>query len=196
MNFADLMNYLDNIGVADVLLPFILIFTLIFAVLQKTKIFGEKSKNFNVIVALVMGLGVVIPHVMGRYPPGADVVEIMNNALPNISVVVVAILMLLIIIGIFGKNLTLGNNPISGWIVILAVLSVGYIFGRAAGWFGGPGWLGFLDDPETQTMIVIILVFAIIIWFVTKDEETDAQKEKNDIPLNFAKLLGGGEKEK
>jgi hypothetical protein len=196
MAFQDLMAYLDNIGVADVLLPFILIFTLVFAVLQKTKILGDKAKNFNVIVALALGLGVVIPHVMGRYPEGADVVLIMNSALPNVSIVLVAILMLMLIVGIFGKNLTLGQNPISGWIVIVAILMIVYIFGRAAGWFGGPSWTGFLDNPETQTMVVVILVFAIIIWFVTKDTESDKDKEKDNIPANFAKLLGGGDKDK
>lgn len=191
MAFQDLMAYLDNIGVADVLLPFILIFTLVFAILQKTKIFGEKSKNFNVIVALVMGLGVVIPHVMGRYPPGSDIVEIMNSALPNVSVVLVAILMLLLIVGIFGKNINLAGSPIGGWFVILAVIMVVYIFGRAAGWFSSPEWLGFLDNPETQTMVVVILVFAIIIWFVTKDEETDETKKRDSMAENFRKLLGG-----
>ncbi|MFH1916087.1 MAG: hypothetical protein ABIJ21_02380 [Nanoarchaeota archaeon] len=192
--FENFMVYLDQIGVADVLLPFILIFTIIFAILQKTKIFGETKdgkahRNFDTVVALVMGLAVVIPHVMGRYPPGADIVEIMNNALPNISLIIVAILMLLLIIGIFGHDINLAGSPIGGWFVILAILIVGFIFGRAAGWFQGPGWLGFLDDPETQTLVVIILVFGIIVWFVTKDD-TPKDKEQG-LADNFRKLLGG-----
>jgi len=35
------MYSLQDIGVVDVILPFILIFTIVFAVLEKTKILGE-----------------------------------------------------------------------------------------------------------------------------------------------------------
>lgn len=193
MAFQDLMIYLDNIGVADVLLPFILIFTVVFAILQKIKLFGDKNvRQINVIVALVMGLAVVIPHVMGRYPPGADIVYIMNSALPNVSIVLVAILMLLLMVGIFGHDITLAGNSIGGYFVILAVLMIVFIFGRAAGWFYGPGWLGFIDDPETQTLVVVCLVFGIIVWFVARD--TEPKPEGDSIADNFAKLLGKKDK--
>jgi amino acid transporter len=83
---------LENLGVVDVILPFILVFVIVFAVLQKTKILGENKegkpmKNFNSVIALVMGLAVVIPHVMGSYPdPNMDIVNIINIALPNIVI--------------------------------------------------------------------------------------------------------------
>ena len=42
-------------------LPFLLVFTIVFAILEKTKIFGatkdgESKKNINAVVALVLGL--------------------------------------------------------------------------------------------------------------------------------------------
>jgi len=197
MAFQDFIVYLDSIGVADVLLPFILIFTVVFAILQKTNILGTKekrNKNFNTIVALVMGLAVVIPHVLGRYPPGADIVDIMNSALPNVSVVIIAILMLLLIIGIFGHNINLLSGSIGGWVVIAAIIIVSVIFASAANWFNLPGWLYFLNDPETQSLVVIILVFAIVIWFITKEEKTPEEKERSGIARNFQNLLGGKEK--
>ena len=39
VNFQDLIFKLESLGFADVLLPFILIFTVIFAILQKTDIY-------------------------------------------------------------------------------------------------------------------------------------------------------------
>ena len=44
---------LDNVGVADILVPFFLVFTIVFAVLQKTRIFGHEmdKKNINVVPA-------------------------------------------------------------------------------------------------------------------------------------------------
>ena len=45
--FSDLAYYFETYGVMDFLLPFLLVFTIIYAVMQKTKILGDK-KNFNV----------------------------------------------------------------------------------------------------------------------------------------------------
>ena len=38
------------------ILPFVLVFTIVFAVLQKSKIFGDDKKQIDSIVALVFGL--------------------------------------------------------------------------------------------------------------------------------------------
>jgi len=125
MAFRDLIYALDSMGIADVLLPFLLIFTVVFAVLQKSQPLGEK-KEYNVVIALIMGLLVVIPHVMGWYPADSDVVVIMNKALPNIAVVLVAILMVLMLVGIFGGKASWGG-AVSGWVALIA-----FLFGRAA----------------------------------------------------------------
>ena len=66
MALQDFIMLLDAWGVTDVLIPFILVFTIVFAVLQKTKILGDGKKNYNVMIALVMALAVVIPHIFGR----------------------------------------------------------------------------------------------------------------------------------
>ena len=56
VDLSGAMATLENIGLYEVALPFILIFTIIFAVLQKINLFGKNTKNFNVIVALVIAL--------------------------------------------------------------------------------------------------------------------------------------------
>jgi hypothetical protein len=186
------------LGVLDVILPFILVFTIVFATLQKTKILGEDEnkkprKNFNAVIALVMGLAVVIPHVIGSYPPDGDVVNIINNALPNVSVVLVAVIMLLLIIGVFGSKVDVAGSSLAGWAVVFAVIATLVIFANAANWFILPGWLDFLNDTETQSLIVVILVFAIIIWFVTKEDKPKDQKKPGTIE-ELGKILGGGAK--
>ena len=74
-DFSELVYFIEDFRVMDVLLPFLLIFTIVFAILQKTKIMGKERKNYNVVIALVVALSVVIPHVTGSYPAGIDVVE-------------------------------------------------------------------------------------------------------------------------
>ena len=193
MMFENFIAALDAWGVTDVLLPFVLVFTIIFATLQKTKILGDGKKQYNVIVSLVMGLAVVIPHIVGRYPFNFDPVNVINRALPQVSIIVVAIIMLLLIIGVFGNEVEIAKTPLAGWVVILAIIAVLLIFGEAVGWFTMPYWLGFLINPELQALIVMILVFGIIIWFITKE---DKDKDKDKDRKSFIEGLGGIIKEK
>ena len=113
-NLQDFVMILESWGLTDVMLPFLLIFVIIFAVLQKARILGEDKKKFNVIIALVMGLLVVIPHVLNYYPPNGDPVDIMNQALPQVSLIAVAVIMLLILIGLFGGESKWMGSSLSG----------------------------------------------------------------------------------
>ena len=97
LGFSQLAYYFQTYGIMDFLLPFLLVFTIIYAVMQKTKILGDK-KNFNVIIALVIALTFVVPHVIGYYPLGYDPVQVMNESLPSVALVAVAAVMLLILI--------------------------------------------------------------------------------------------------
>lgn len=165
---------LESMGLADVLLPFLLIFTVVFAVMHKTKILGADKKNFNIIIALVMALAVVIPHVLGKYPPGADVVDIINTALPNVSLVAVAVIMVLLLVGLFGGESNWGGSNFAGIVAIAAFIVVGWIFYAAANPASGPAsWMpAFLQDPDTQALLLIIAVFGLVIWFITKEPST------------------------
>lgn len=178
-DFRTVLYQLESFGLSDVILPFLLIFTVVFAILQKIKPFGEdqdRQKGYNIIIALVMALAVVIPHVMGYYPSDADVVNIINKALPQVSIILVAVLMVILILGLFGGKPTWGSS-LSGWVAIAATVVVLYIFGRAAGWFTYlPNWLYWLDNPDTQAMILIVAVFALVIWFITKEPKKDDEQ--------------------
>ncbi len=186
LDFRGMMYDLENMGILDVIMPFILIFTVIFAVLQRTKILGKDEegkprKNFNVIISLVMALAVVIPHVTGRYPYGVSVVDIINNSLPNVALVAVIIVMILLIIGVFGKELDIGGSSVGGVFVILAFGIILFIFGTSAGWFDTylPYWLYFLYDPQLQALLVTLLVFGVVIWLITKEDKPKKGSDTN-----------------
>ncbi|MBW2997514.1 hypothetical protein KY349_04205 [Candidatus Woesearchaeota archaeon] len=174
--FRNIFYRLEYWGLSDVILPFILVFTIVFAIMQRVKPLGSeegRNKPFNVVISLVMALAVVIPHVLGYYPADADIVNIINNALPQVSIVLVAILMVLLIVGLFGGRAEWGGK-LSGWVAFFAFIIVIYIFGRAAGWFYYlPNWLYWLDNPDTQAMLIVVAIFAIIIWYITKEPKKD-----------------------
>ena len=180
---------LEQIGLTDVLLPFFLIFTLVFAILQKTEILGHDKKNFNIIISLVMGFAVVIPHITGTYPPNADVVLIINKALPNVSLIIVAILMVLLLVGIFGWKLGPGGTSMSGIVALIAFVIVVYIFGVAADLWRAPGRWTWLGNSDTQAIILVILVFGIIVWFITKDKESAGDNALTKIGSTIGELF-------
>jgi hypothetical protein len=163
--FETLIYYFETYGVLDFLLPFLLVFTIVYAVMHKTKILGDK-KNFNVIIALVLGLLFVVPHILGTYPLGYDPVEILNATLPSISLVAVGALMLMILLGIFGKRLTQAAAP---GIAVISIGFVVYIFGAAFNFWRGPYDIFYWWSAETTELLIIIFIFGLVVYFITKD---------------------------
>ncbi len=182
MALQDVLYILDQIGFTDVFLPFILIFTILFAVLQKINVFSPKgtntdSRKYNSIIALAMSIGVIIPHSLNKYPPGTDIVDILNKALPNVSLLIVAALFLLVLLGLFGAQFTWGSGIIGGIVTLVSLGLITTIFGSAAGWWQNTGVLSFLQDPDIQATFLILIVFFFIISTITSDSKTNYMEE-------------------
>src|SRR3989338_10985751 len=163
--FETLVSYFQTFGVLDFILPFILVFTIVYAVLMKTKVLGDK-KNFNVVVSLILGLLFVVPHILGTYPLGYDPVAVLNETLPSISLVAIAAVMLLILLGIFGTEFL---EPAKSVIALVSVAFIVYIFGASLNFWRGPYDIFYWWTTETTELLLIILVFGLIVWFVTKE---------------------------
>lgn len=166
---------LNNWGLTEAILPFILIFTMVFAVLQKTHIIGEGKRQFNSLVALIMALMVVMPQYTGR---GPNIVPIINEVLPQVSLMVVVILAALLVVGVFAPGTMFGGTAFGAVLGLISIGAVVYIFGNAAGWWESVGILSFLNNPDTQAIIVIVVVFALVIWFVTREDNNKEDAER------------------
>ncbi len=175
MGFESVMIEMERLGVWDILLPFMLIFTVTYAVLTSTvSMFSGENKKFATVISMVIALGVVIPHAIGAYPPGGNVVLIINQALPNVALISVAILGLFIILGLFGIELNLNGAPIMGIVVAFSVIAIVYLFGSAGGQrYEVPAFLSFLTHPDTQAMLIVIAVFGGLVWFITRPPKKD-----------------------
>ena len=137
---------------------------------------------------------VVIPHVLQWYPPESDAVEILNKALPDVSLVIVGLIMVLILIGLLGGEAKWLGGSLSGWIALISFFLIIFIFGTAAGWFvTWPRWLWWLRDPDTQALAIMVLVFGVIIWFIVR-EDTPGQKgvRFSKIMEEFGNMFKGG----
>lgn len=181
-DFNRALTLLDTPIIMDFFLPFFLLFAVLFAVLEKIKMF--KEKKVNIILSLIIALLTVIPHTTGRYPPGKDVVEIMMTSIPAVAAVVIAIIMLFILLGLFFGEQKFAGASISGWISILCIAAVVYIFGASAGWWSG--WYSITNylGQDVVSLIIIIVVFGLIINFITKSDKPEPGEK-------FMDKLGG-----
>ena len=193
VDFQSAMIYLKNVGVIDVLLPFILIFTVVFAILQKIQIFGKDSKRYNVMISLVIGLVVVLPHVLS--PSENDAVSLMWKVFPNIAIFIIGILGVFLLIGLWGRKPGWSASA-GGWLSLIAIIIIAAIFTHAAGWWGQgnlPSWLYWLRDPGTIALIIIVLVFIIVIGYITADEKDKGEGSFKKFREGLGELFGGGE---
>ena len=97
MSLYDIITSFESVGVFDIAMPFILVFTLIFGVLEKINLFGVNKKNINLVVALAISF-LAIRNVF--------FIEMLNRFLPNIAMFLIIILMFLLLLGTFGGALT------------------------------------------------------------------------------------------
>ena len=79
----------------EAILPFILVFTIVFAVLQKSEVLGKGKKQVDAIVSLVVGLLVI---------SFGQAVGIIVQLIPFLAVSLVVLLVLLILLGSFAKE--------------------------------------------------------------------------------------------
>jgi hypothetical protein len=167
-------TFLSSPFVQGIILPFLLVFALVFAVLQKSKILGEGKKQTDAIVALVIGLIVV---------SFANAVGIINSLMPFLAVGLVVILVFLLLWGFVFKEGSFDVPPIVRWIfggivVIAVVIAVLYVTGKwdfVAGIFTGNGSASDL----LVNVIFIVLVIAAILAVVLGGSSSSGEKKKD-----------------
>lgn len=193
-NFQDAFRRLSTkFGFTDIILPFLLIFTIIFAVLEKTKILGEEKRSMNIGIAIVLALMTIIPHVTGALSDNQDPVKIINRAIPKVSLFVVAIIFLMILLGVFAHDRLLLGVSAPGWVAFISVFALIYIFGSAARIWDAT----FIQRLESTfgadviSVVIMIVIFGIIIAFVTGGGEREGYGAFKRAGINLGELFGG-----
>jgi len=172
MDLNTIITNLESYGLTDIILPFILIFTIVYGILDKINIFKKRS---NLTISFVMGLTTVTAHVFEQYPHCWDVVVIINNSLPKIGILIFAIISFLIVLATLGVKLSFFSKYL-GWIAIGAVCFVIYTFFTSGGNECYNYDTSFLTLPWTK-YLALILVFILIIIFVTKKNKSDEPED-------------------
>lgn len=172
------IQFLENFGFFDVLLPFLLVFTVVFGILEKTRIFGsEKDKdgmehpkqNINSMIAFVIGLFVVVTPKLVR---GIQV------SLPQIAFILIALVSFMLLAGSIVSSGEFSFEKRTGWRVTLTLLlfiSILAIFLNAVDWLDPV--LDYIADRWKDTFIVSIVFLGIIIGTIFYVVRSPVKKE-------------------
>ncbi len=166
VSFYDIFYQLEGMGFFDVFLPFLLVFTIIYAILEKTFLFGKNpdqspKSNINLIVALIIGLIVVVQ---------TDLTFLINQYLSKMALFIIIALIFILTLGVFGGK---PEEGFSGWAWGLAVIVsiIAVLWALTPSYYGPygidlPYWLYL--TPESKSFLLVIGFFVLIISLVNK----------------------------
>jgi hypothetical protein len=187
--FRGVIEFFGELGIYDVILPFLLVFAVTFAILEKTKIFGTEKigdavytrKNYNALVAFCLGFFVVA---------STKLVAIVNQGMANIAIIMVSFVSFMMTIGVFYKE---GESIfddegikkyrpgiIIGTFIVVLLIMLNIITNDAGvSWFMiGYTWLeSHWDSNVVGSLVLIGLIVGFMAW-IQKGPKATPEKKK------------------
>ena len=153
-NFGDVLNTWADMGVFAYVLPFLMVFALVYGILAKTKILGD-NKGVNATIALSFGLlALQFDYVSAFYA----------SIFPYAGMGLAVLLVGLILLGLVSESGARTVNWI--WFGIGVVIFLFVLFASIGdtAWLGGIGYDLSDAAPVLVTLIIILGVMALVIW--------------------------------
>jgi len=180
--FREIINFFNDIGVFDVVLPFLLVFTIVFALLERTKVFGTEKldgkeyskKNLNSAAAFVISFLVVA---------SSNLVEVITEVSSKFVVLLLLIVLFLLLVGSFFKEESHGVFLEKGaWRTVfmgLVFVALIFIFLDALDLLSDVGdFLSGTDRGELVGSAILLIVIVVFIVYITQDKGYGGNAEK------------------
>ena len=154
--FGNLLYQLENLGFFSYVLPFLMIFAIVFAILEKVQFLGT-NKMVNVILSLAVSLMALQFQFVSYF---------FAEIFPRMGVLLSIILVLIILLGLFfnfkkkGTKLFVGILTFVGFIIIL-LQSFSDAFPWSADIFNGPVW--WWAQNNLGTILTFVLLLGVLI---------------------------------
>lgn len=180
--FGVVIEFLQKLGFFDVILPFLLVFTIVFGILEKTRIFGVEKidnkeyprKSINAMVAFAIGFFTVA---------AKQVVTSMQVSLPNVALVLIIVVCFMMLAGSF-----MGDKPFSmegrgawvGFLTVVMFIAIVLIFLNSFGWLDTliAFFSAHLNTALMPLLFIIVIVGAIFFIVGGKGGEEKKKEEK------------------
>lgn len=182
VNFGDVLELGKETGIFDFYLPFVLSFAIFYGLLEKSKIFGDSSKdkkvrNINVIIAFSASLMIIV------FTPMSALVHFLGTMFTQTFVAMATLLAFVLIFYMLVPPAKEGEKSIfqkyAKHIAVIAAVITIAIFISSGGFgifpglpniaVGSPGTPGFALSTETQLIIALVIITIIVVWFLTRD---------------------------
>jgi len=168
--FRNALVFFDQLGVYDVVLPFLLIFTLVFAMLEKTMVLGKDNparKNLSAMVSFVAAFLVVA---------SAQLVFVINRTIGMMMVILVMIILMMLVWGTFSKQ---GEVELPSFYrnALMAITFLGAVL--IVMW--NLGWLQFLyaytsgnlSGPVVGSIFLLVIILGFMMWIYGSGETAE-----------------------
>lgn len=184
--FRESIDFLVRLGIYDVVLPFLLVFTIVFAILEKTKIMGTEKdskdreltkRNLNSMIAFVMAFFVIA---------STQLVAVINKTVSQIFLLLLLIICFMMLAGAFhgqtkeGFFLNKKDHPFYYSIfMIIVFVSIIMIFLNALGWLDII--YGFLKDNWNKSYVAAVIFIGVCIGFmayIMKEPKSKSEDKK------------------
>ena|SRR3989344_1129011 len=158
-------NILQSEVLTEFLYPFLLIFFIVFALLEKTKIFGDDKKQINALIAFVVGI---------MFVAAVDTQLLVGNMVLFLAVGVVIVFVILLLWGFvtgeeakFGGKSTALKAVIAVIIILALVIFLFIVTGisdQVYDFFFDSDWS---SDVWTNMIFVVIIAAALAVVLAT-----------------------------
>jgi len=175
--FRGTIQFFDKLGVYDVILPFLLVFTIVFAILEKTKVLGTEEvegkkftkKNLNAMAAFVIAFLVIA---------SSKLVQIITDVSSQMVVLLMLSILFLLLIGSFyreGEGVFLEG----GWkIAFMFIMFIGIVLIFLNALTNEDGdtyleiavdWINDIWDSNAVASIILIVVIILFMVYIVRE---------------------------
>jgi len=189
-----LVSILQEQGVFEIYLPFLLTFAIFYGTMRKMKIFGEGA-TANKLVAFISGIAAA--YVMIFSPAAGPISQFFANFFTQASVGMIVILVFMMLVGLFISapflNLQEGINieklgPIAVLAGFLIVLGM-FVSSGGVELFAKIMPPGVNINSEDVALFILVIITVLVIGFLVRgSEEESGSRRELRIPLRLVTL--------
>jgi hypothetical protein len=167
LDFYSIFYQLESAGFYEYVLPFLLVFIVIFAALDKTKILGTvKGKdgetipktNLNILLALIFSFTILV---------NTDLIFLMNQYLSKMSFFIVIAVAFMLVLALFNKPSEGKGFFGSGSMIIATIIAIGaVIWSLYSSTYGNIFPYGIYISDSTLSFIFFFVIIALVIALI------------------------------
>lgn len=188
---------LDKLGIGDIVLPFLLVFSIVFAILEKTKVFGVETvgnkkytrKNINAMVAFVVAFFVVMSN---------KLVQVITKTTSNAVLLLLLAVLFLMLYGSFKEESVNGVKLSGAWGIFFEwIMAIGIfvIFLDSMTTSSGRSWLSIIwgsfismfssnssifNGQFFESIILLLIIIGVVAYIVHGDTHNTSNSQSKE----------------